>query len=76
MCAANVVPSMLTPKLKEKSSSKLEEPKLIGEGDRIKMECLDEEQQAKLMTKLDLSGIENWSEKDQSLVKQLFKDFG
>ena len=40
------------------------------------MKPLDEKQQAKLMTKPDLSGIENWSRKDQELVKQLFKDFG
>ena len=40
------------------------------------MERLNEEQQAKLMTKLHLTGIENWTKEDQDLVKQLFKDFG
>ena len=40
------------------------------------MRPLNEEQQAKLMAKLDLTGIDNWEKADQDLVKQLFKDFG
>ena len=40
------------------------------------MKPLDEEQQKKLITKIDLSGIENWEKADQDLVKQLFTDFG
>lgn len=40
------------------------------------MKPLDEEQQMKLMTKIDLTSIENWEKADQDLVKQLFIDFG
>ena len=38
------------------------------------MKPLDEEQQRKVMTKIDLTGIENWEKADQDLVKQLFTD--
>ena len=75
MCVANIVPNMIAPKLKknEKFDNK---QNLIREGKNLKMEPLSEEQQSKLMTKLDLTGIENWSKEDQELVKELFKDFG
>ena len=40
------------------------------------MKPLSEEQEKKLMAKIDFTGIENWEKSDQDLVKQLFIDFG
>ena len=76
MCAANIVPNMIAPKLKKEAKYDENKPNLVQDGDQLKMKPLNEEQQAKLMTKLDLTGIENWTKEDQDLVKQLFKDFG
>ena len=57
MSAANSVPNMLALKLAKENES--DSNNLIQEGERLKMKPLDEEQQKKLMTKIDFTGIEN-----------------
>ena len=74
MSAANSVPNMFAPKSDRKDKN--DSSNLIQEGNKLKMRPLDEEQQRKLMTKIDLTGIDSWEKADQDLVKQLFTDFG
>ena len=42
----------------------------------INMTPLGEEDQKKLNSKLDLDGIENWTEEQKEQVKQLFHEYG
>ena len=61
MAAANVVPHMLAPK--------------IGGGE-VKVTPLSPEQQKKLNSKLDMTGIKEWSQEDKRAVDELFKEYG
>ena len=58
MAAANVVPHMLAPKIVKNSENKDQEEHVIKENDEVKMTPLSQEQQKKLLSKLDLTGIE------------------
>ena len=60
--AANEVPKMLAPKISETESEK----DILIDGEQIKMTPLDEIKQKKLNEKLDLSGIEHWTEEQKS----------
>ena len=70
--AANEVPKMLAPKISETESEK----DILIDGEQIKITPLDEIKQKKLNEKLDLSGIEHWTEEQKSQAWQLFVDFG
>ena len=64
-CAANVVLHMLVPKLVKGSEDKAQAKPVVDEGEEVKLTPLSPEQQKKLNSKLDLTGIEGWSQKDK-----------
>ena len=70
IAAANKLPRMLAPKMMPPEQN-------TGKDDTnrqsINMSPLSEEDQKKLNDKLDLGGIENWTEEQ---VKQLFHEYG
>ena len=76
MAAANVVPHMLAPKIVKNTEAENQTELLIEENGKVRMIPLSEEQQEKLKGKLDLSGIEEWSQEDKRAVDELFRDFG
>ena len=47
-----------------------------GKGEEVKLAPLSPEQQEKLKSKLDLTGIDNWSQEDKKAVEQLFQEYG
>ena len=68
MAAANVVLHMLAPKTQTGH--------VMKENGEVKMTLLSPGQQKKLNSKLDLTGIEGWSQEDKRAVDELFKDYG
>ena len=45
-------------------------------GGKVKLAPLSPEQQKKLNSKLDLMGIEEWSQEDKKAVDELFREYG
>ena len=76
MAAANVVPHMLAPKIVKNSENEDQMKHVIEENGEVKMTPLSPEQQKKLNSRLDLTGIEGWNQEDKNAVDELFKDFG
>ena len=76
MAAANVVPHMLAPKIVKNTETENQTELLIEENGKVRMTPLSEEQQEKLNSKLDLAGINGWSQEDKKAVDELFRDFG
>ena len=75
MAAANVVLHMLVPKIVKGSKDKAQAEPVVDEEGEVKLTPLSPEQQ-KLNSKLDLTGIEKWSQEDKKAVDELFKDYG
>ena len=48
----------------------------MNEGEKVKLISLSPEQQKKLNSKLDMTGIEEWSQEDKKAVDELFKEYG
>ena len=48
----------------------------MNEGGEVKLTPLSPEQQKKLNNKLDLMGIEEWSQEDKKAVDELFREYG
>ena len=76
MAAANVVLHMLAPKIVKDSKDKVQVELVVNEGGEVKLTPLLPEQQKKLNNKLDLTGIEEWSQEDKKAVDELFKEYG
>ena len=76
MAAANVVPHMLAPKIVRDSEDKAQMEPVGGEGEEAKLAPLPPEQQEKLKSKLDLTGIDDWSQEDKKAVEELFQEYG
>ena len=76
MVAANVVLYMLAPKIVKGSEDKAQAEPVVNEGREVKLTPLSPEQQKKLNSKLDMTGIEEWSQEDQKAVDELFKEYG
>ena len=75
MAAANVVLHMLAPKIVKDSKDKAQAEPVVNKGGEVKLTPLLPEQQ-KLNNKLDLTGIEEWSQEDKKAVDELFKEYG
>ena len=76
MAAANVVPHMLAPKIVKDSEDKVQTEHVMNINGEVKMTPLSPEQQKKLNSKLDLTGIKEWNQEDKEAVDELFKDYG
>ena len=76
MAAANVVLHMLAPKIVGDSEDKAQKEPVGGEGEEVRLAPLSPEQQEKLKSKLDLTGIDDWSQEDKKAVEQLFQEYG
>ena len=76
MAAANVVPHMLVPKIVRDSEDKAQAKPVVNDGEEVKLAPLSPEQQKKLNSKLDLMGIEEWSQEDKKAVDELFREYG
>ena len=76
MAAANVVPHMLAPKIVGDSKDKAQKKPVGGKGEEVKLAPLSPEQQEKLKSKLDLTGINDWSQEDKKAVEELFQEYG
>ena len=76
MAAANVVPHMLAPKIVGDSEDKAQKKPVGGKGEEVKLAPLSPEQQEKLKSKLDLTGINDWSQEDKKAVEELFQEYG
>ena len=76
MAAANVVLHMLVPKIVKGSEDKAQAKPVVNGGGEIKLTPLPPEQQKKLNDKLDLTGIEEWSQEDKKAVDELFREYG
>ena len=76
MAVANVVPHMLAPKIVKGSEDKAQAEPVVNEGGEVKLTPLSPEQQKKLNSKLDMTGIEEWSQEDKKAVDELFKEYG
>ena len=76
MAAANVVPHMLAPKIVKGFEDKAQAEPVVKEGGEVKLTPLSPEQQKKLNNKLDLMGIEEWSQEDKKAVDELFREYG
>ena len=76
MAAANVVLHMLAPKIVKGFEDRAHAKPVVKEGGEIKLTPLSPEQQKKLNNKLDLTGIEEWSQEDKKAVDELFKEYG
>ena len=75
LATANAVPSMLASKNPQESEEN--EDKNPGSPDKGQIKAqLTKEQLEKLFAKLDLSGIEDWSDEDHEEVWKLIKEFG
>ena len=48
----------------------------MKEGEEVKLTPLPPEQQKKLISKLDLTGMEDWNQEDTKAVNELFKEYG
>ena len=76
MAVANVVPHMLVPKIVEGSEDKAQAEPVVNEGEEVKLTLLSPEQQKKLNSKLEMTGIGEWSQEDKKAVDELFKEYG
>ena len=76
MAAANVVPHMLAAKIVKDSEDEVHTEQVVNENGEVKMTPLSPELQKKLNNKLDLRGIEGWSQEDKKAVDELFRDYG
>ena len=76
MATANVVPHMLAPKIVGDSEDKAQMEPVGGEREEVKLAPLPPEQQEKLKSKLDLTGIDDWSQEDKKAVEELFQEYG
>ena len=76
MAAANVVPHMLAPKIVGNSEDKAQMESVGDEGEEVKLAPLSPEQQEKLKSRLDLTGINDWSQEDKKAVEELFQEYG
>ena len=75
MAAANVVLHMLAPKIVKGSEDKAQAEPVVKEDGEVKLTPLPPEQQKKLISKLDLTGIEDWNQEDKKAVDELFKEY-
>ena len=78
LVAANAVPTMLAFKNPQELEGNRDERSGfpdMGSKEQIKP-LLSKEQLDKLFDKLDLSGIEDWSDEEQEVVWKLIKEFG
>ena len=55
---------MLAPKIVRDSEDKAQGKPVVNDGGEVKLAPLSPEQQKKLNSKLDLMGIEEWSQED------------
>ena len=76
MVAANVVLHMLVPKIVKDSEDEVQAEPVVNEGGEVKLTPLSPGQQKNLNSKLDMTGIEEWSQKDKREVDELFKEYG
>ena len=76
MAAANVVLHMLAPKIVRNSEDKAQVKPVVNDEGEVKLTPLSPEQQKKLNSKLDLMGIEEWSQEDKKAVDELFREYG
>ena len=76
MAAANVVLHVLAPKIVKGSEDEAQAEPVVNEGGEVKLTLLPPEQQKKLISKLDMTGIEEWSQEDKRAVDELFKEYG
>ena len=76
MAAANVVPHMSVPKIIKDSGDKAQAKPVVNDEGEVKLTPLSPEQQKKLNSKLDLMGIEEWSQEDKKAVDELFREYG
>ena len=76
MAAANVVLHMLVPKIVKGFEDKAQAEPVVNDGGEVKLTPLSPEQQKKLNNKLDLMGIEEWSQEDKKAVDELFREYG
>ena len=73
IAAANEVPRMLAPKMIDSEQKPVENDTNMQS---INMTPLGKEDQEKLNNKLNLEGIENWTEEQKEQVRQLFHEYG
>ena len=73
---SNCVLHMLAPKIVKGSEDKAQAVPVVKEGEEVKLTPLPPEQQKKLISKLDLTGIEDWNQDDKKAVNELFKEYG
>ena len=76
MAAANVVLHMLVLKIVKGFEDKAQAEPVVNDGGEVKLTPLSPEQQKKLNNKLDLTGIEEWSQEDKKAVDELFREYG
>ena len=76
MAAANVVLHMLGLKIVKDFKDKAQVKPVVNDGGEVKLTPLSPEQQNKLNSKLDLMGIEEWSQEDKKAVDELFREYG
>ena len=76
LAAANVVLHMLAPKIVKGSEDEAQAEPVVNEGGEVKLTPSSPEQQKKLNSKLDMTGIEEWSQEDKRAVDELFKEYG
>ena len=76
MAAANVVLHMLAPKIVRDFEDKAQAKPVVNDEGEVKLTPLSPEQQKKLNSKLDLMGIEEWSQEDKEAVDELFREYG
>ena len=74
--AANVIPPMLAPKVIIKSNTVGKQEETDASKGAQGATKLSPEKLEKLFSKLDLSGIADWSEQEQKEVKDLITEFG
>ena len=67
---------MLAPKIVGDSENKAQIGPVRGVREEVKLAPLSSEQQEKLRSKLDLTGIDNWSQEDKKAVEELFQEYG
>ena len=76
MAVANVVLHTLAPKIVKGSEDKAQAEPVVNEGGEVKLTPLSPEKQKKLNSKLDMTGIVEWSQKDKRAVDEVFKEYG
>ena len=76
MAAANVVLHMSAPKIVGTFEDKAQAKPVVNDEGEVKLTPLSPEQQKKLNSKLDLMGIEEWSQEHKKAVDELFREYG